>query len=35
MPFVLTIFIVVLAITIVVGVLGFLIDRSAAKHDRT
>lgn len=34
MPFVLTIFIVVLGVTIVVGVLGYLIDRSVRRHDR-
>jgi hypothetical protein len=35
MPFVLNIFLVVLGVTAVVGVLGFLIDRSARRHDRT
>jgi len=35
MPFSLTIFIVVLATTVVVGVLGVLIDRTARKHDHT
>ena len=34
MPFVLSIFIVVLGVTIVVGVLGYLIDRSVQRHDR-
>jgi hypothetical protein len=34
MSFVLTIFFVVLGVTAVVGVLGFLIDRSARRHDR-
>ena len=34
MPFVLTIFIVVLGVTAVVGVLGYLIDRSVRRHDR-
>ena len=34
MPFVLTIFIVVLGVTVVVGVLGYLIDRSVRRHDR-
>jgi len=34
MPFVLTISIVVLGVTIVVGVLGYLIDRSVQRQDR-
>jgi hypothetical protein len=34
MPFVVNIFLVVVAVTAVVGVLGYLIDRSARKHDR-
>ena len=34
MPFVLTIFLVVLSVTALVGVLGFLIDRSVRRHDR-
>ena len=34
MPFVVTIFFVVLGVTIVVGVLGYLIDRSVRRHDR-
>ena len=34
MPFVVTIFIVVLGVTALVGVLGYLIDRSVRRHDR-
>jgi hypothetical protein len=34
MPFVLTIFLVVLSVTALVGVLGYLIDRSVRRHDR-
>lgn len=34
MPFVLTIFLVVLGVTALVGVLGYLIDRSVRRHDR-
>ena len=34
MPFVLTIFLVVLGVTVVVGVLGYLIDRTVRRHDR-
>jgi hypothetical protein len=33
MPFVVTIFFVVLGVTALVGVLGYLIDRSVRKHD--
>jgi hypothetical protein len=35
MPFVVIITSVVLGGTIIVGVLGYLIDRSVRKHDRT
>jgi hypothetical protein len=35
MPFVVNIFFVVLFVTAVVGVLGYLIDRSVRRHDRT
>jgi hypothetical protein len=35
MPFVLIITIVVLSVTVIVGVLGYLIDRSVRKHDHT
>ena len=35
MPFVLTITLVVLGVTAVVGVLGYLIDRSVQRHDHT
>jgi len=35
MPFVVTITIVVLGGTIIVGILGYLIDRSLRKHDRS
>jgi hypothetical protein len=34
MPFVVTIFFVVLGVTALVGVLGYLIDRSVRRHDR-
>jgi hypothetical protein len=33
MPFVVTIFLVVLGVTALVGVLGYLIDRSVRRHD--
>jgi hypothetical protein len=34
MPFVVTISLVVLGVTAVVGLLGYLIDRSVRRHDR-
>jgi len=35
MPFVAIISSVVLGVTIIVGILGYLIDRSVRKHDHT
>ena len=35
MPFVLIITIVVFGVTVLVGVLGYLIDRSVRKHDHS
>jgi hypothetical protein len=35
MPFVAVITLVVFGVTAVVGVLGYLIDRSVRRHDRT
>jgi len=35
MPFVVTITLVVTGVTALVGVLGYLIDRSVRKHDHT
>ncbi len=34
MPLVVTVFVVVLGVTVVVGVLGYLIDRGVRQHDR-
>jgi hypothetical protein len=35
MPFVAIITLIVTGVTVVVGVLGYLIDRTARRHDRT
>jgi hypothetical protein len=35
MPFVATITLVVFGVTVVVGVLGYLIDRAVRRHDRS